>query len=89
MLRKRVTVKKVLSSRYSNSSRPQSWDDRKEGIDCIRTTSGEEIKLYSNGQQSTPKEGWVILLTDGSEDKGFSWTLYGIPPGSQTDVPFS
>lgn len=88
MLRKRVTVKKVLSSRYATSSRPSSWDERKDGIDCIRTTSGEEIKLLSNGQQSTPKEGWVILLQDGSEEKGFTWTLYGIPPGAEVGKPF-
>ena len=39
---------------------------------------GSTITLLSDGQQSPPKAGWVVLLYEGSEQDGYRWTLYGI-----------
>jgi hypothetical protein len=63
----------------SHPFRPDNWDERHSGIDIIRTTDGEVLKLLSDGMQSTPKPGWVIMLLDGNHEQGFKWTLYGIP----------
>lgn len=59
--------------------RPDSWDQRSEGIDIIRTTDGEVVKLLSDGMQSSPKPGWVLMLRNGDPADGMRWTLYGIP----------
>ena len=88
-MKAKVCVEDVVASRYGlsvkpassggkRSERPQSWDDRKEGIDVVRAFGGDTIKLKSSAMQSTPKPGWVIVLTGGSEQEGYSWTLYGI-----------
>lgn len=82
----KVCVAEVVSNRYGISGdrsagvgvRPESWDKRKAGIDVVRTDGGATIKLYSSPMQSTPKPGWVIVLTGGSEHEGYSWTLYGM-----------
>jgi hypothetical protein len=95
VLPRRIQVGAVLSSRYGDARsqaevrasqwfvpelhRPLSWDERRAGVDVICTSSGEELKLVSSGMQSTPKPGWVLLLTSGSAEDGFSWTLYGLP----------
>jgi hypothetical protein len=86
----RFQVCELISSRYGapvsgrgfscNPQRPLSWDERKEGVDVVRTLSGEEVKLYSSPMQSPPQPGWVVLITGGSGDTGYTWTLYGIPP---------
>lgn len=81
----RIQVAELVSSRYVETAgslpeRPMSWDERKEGTDLIRTTSGETVRLYSSAMQSPPKPGWVVLITGGSGDTGYTWTLYGIPP---------
>ncbi len=81
-----VIVKEVVESRYSNGVRPASWDERRAGVDRIRTSEGEELLLLSAGQQGTPKIGWQVLLTGQeslSQDKAqmttcFTWTLYGL-----------
>jgi hypothetical protein len=81
-----VIVKEVVESRYSNGVRPASWDERRAGVDRIRTSEGEELLLLSAGQQGTPKVGWQVLLT-GQESLSqensqmancFTWTLYGL-----------
>lgn len=81
-----VIVKEVVESRYSNGVRPASWDERRAGVDRIRTSEGEELLLLSGGQQGTPKVGWQVLLT-GQESLSqenneiatcFTWTLYGL-----------
>ena len=85
----KVCVAEVVSSRYrgitsvgrvesAGGERPQSWDQRVAGIDVVRAVGGETIKLHSMAMQSTPKPGWVIVLTGGSEDEGYTWTLYGM-----------
>ena len=82
----KVCVAQVVASRYgisgkpvsSKEARPQSWDDRKEGIDVVRAVGGGTIKLRSSAMQTTPRPGWVIVLIGGSEHEGYSWTLYGI-----------
>lgn len=74
----RVVVEHLVSSRYRCGRRPQSWDLRVEGIDVIRNSAGEELRLLSNGQQSPPKPGWTLILTSGDSSGGFRWTLYGI-----------
>lgn len=85
----KVCVSEVVTSRYGITpgvsrgeqalgDRPQSWDQRREGIDVIRTLGGETIKLKSSPMQSTPKPGWIIVLTGGTEGEGYTWTLYGI-----------
>jgi hypothetical protein len=91
----RLQVAEVLESRYSSESersqifkdqwfvpelnRPMSWDDRRGGVDVVRVAGGEVVRLLSSGMQSVPKPGWVIILTSGSEEGGYSWTLYGLP----------
>lgn len=84
----KICVAEVVSSRYATVGgacggkagweRPQSWDARKAGVDVVRALNGETFKLSSSPMQSTPRPGWVIVLTGGSEQEGFSWTLYGI-----------
>ncbi|MCB0353085.1 MAG: hypothetical protein KDD64_06150 [Bdellovibrionales bacterium] len=74
----RVRVGKIISSRYSGDSRPANWDLRTPGIDVIESTDGHAIKLESDGQQSPPQPGWEILITGGSEESGYRWTLYGL-----------
>lgn len=81
-----VTVKEVVESRYSNGVRPASWDERRAGVDRIRTNEGEELLLLSGGQQGTPKVGWQVLLTgqealsqeNNQMSNCFTWTLYGL-----------
>jgi hypothetical protein len=89
-LHAKAQVAEVLSSRYDSALqspeekrvgyRPAAWDERREGLDVVRTTSGEALRLFSNGAQSVPKPGWVIVVTGGSFESGYTWTLYGIPP---------
>lgn len=81
----RVSVKSVVRARYSDSERgtrglfkPDSWDARSQGIDVITTSDGNTINLLSDGGQSVPLPGWVLLLTDGDKEHGYRWTLYGI-----------
>jgi len=83
----RIKVKSVAASRYRKQEgyRPASWEQRKSGIDSVKTTSGEVINLFSDGQQSTPESGWEILLTGGNDKDGYSWTLYGITKLSSED----
>lgn len=80
-LPRRVTVAQVLQSRYAPGRRPGSWDARREGIERIRTTSGEELELFSTGGQSSPAPGWELLLTE-PRDTAVEWTLYGLKPES-------
>lgn len=53
----------VVRARYSAGSRPLSWDERKDGLEIVRTVDGEEVVLFSSGQQSSPAPGWELLLT--------------------------
>lgn len=79
----KVLVLELVSSRYDGASasrRPLSWDERREGIDEIRSSDGSVLKLNSSAMQSPPKPGWVIVLTEGTAKDGYSWTLYGITP---------
>ena len=82
---RRIQVSKVISSRYSawptSPERPDSWDERMSGCDTVEAEGGEVIRLASSPMQSTPRPGWVILLSDGDSKSGFTWTLYGISPG--------
>jgi len=76
-------VAELVSSRYGvsdapTSARPMSWDDRVAGFDVIRTTDGHTLKLASDGQQSPPDKGWIILLSAGDLEQGYRWTLYGL-----------
>jgi len=80
----RVQVSSIESSRYPPThERPSSWDRRVDGIDVVRTTEGQVLPLQSDGQQSPPKDGWIILITAGDEQSGYIWTLYGIPAGAK------
>jgi hypothetical protein len=83
-----ITVAKVPVG-----EKPLDWDNRIEGKDtvvvytesdccnhsepCHTGASTETIVLNSLGDQSTPAPGWVLMLTDGSPEAGYSWTLYG------------
>jgi len=78
----RVIVKEIVSCRYGAlppTGRLQSWDERKEGVDVVRLADGSTVKLWSDGQQSTPLPGWVIMITGGAPSDGYHWTLYGMP----------
>jgi len=82
-LHAKVCVSEVVSSRYGTSHgapRPLLWDERREGIDVVRVEGGATITLKSSAMQSTPKPGWILVLTGGSEREGYTWTLYGITP---------
>ena len=84
---KRVEIKSVLSPRYleyPQGGRPLSWDNRKEGVDEVELCDGSKLRLISDGGQSTPSPGWVLMLTSGSEESGYRWTLYGL--GNSTDT---
>ena len=87
-LPRQIEVLDIISSRYSPGSRPLSWDQRNSGIEIVKTTDGEEITLYSNGGQSTPQHGWVLVLTRQTDQlsaaetqSAYEWTLFGISPG--------
>jgi hypothetical protein len=81
---RKITVKKIVSQRYPvGILRPSSWDDRIEGVDTIESTDGEKINLQSTGQQSVPQPGWVILVDESGQTSAKSWTLFGLPKGSQ------
>lgn len=75
---RKIVVEALLSSRYNAAVRPTSWDDRIPGMDVIRTTSGEILKLQSSGGQSPPQAGYRLILADGEPTDGYRWTLYGI-----------
>jgi len=68
------------------AARPLSWDARKSGIDRIRTVAGEDLLLRSDGMQSTPKPGWLLLLVDDHDDEAYRWTLYGIPRAAMSSL---
>ncbi|MCB0343924.1 MAG: hypothetical protein KDD66_02355 [Bdellovibrionales bacterium] len=76
----RVVVKETLESRYAPGSKPQSWDDRRPGVEKVRTTDGEELSLMCSGAQSSPSGGWELLLTEKTPTGDYCWTLYGIHP---------
>jgi hypothetical protein len=78
-LPKAIFVKEVLKSRYADNDRPQNWDQRCSGIDTIIASDGNQYNLFCDGQQSTPKPGWQIVLNSGDNRAGFEWTLYGMP----------
>lgn len=77
-LPRKVEVLELVSSRYQSGKRPLSWDERAEGADVIKTKEGEVLKLVSEGGQSPPQQGWVLMLRDGDAARGYSWTLYGL-----------
>jgi len=74
-----VRVKQLLDSRYPSGERPQLWEERRAGCDRILCDDGRELRVCSDGGQSPPKKGWLIVLLGGDEDEGYQWTLYGIP----------
>lgn len=75
----RVTVSNISRCRYGEAGeRPISWDQRTAGVDEIQTDSGKSLKLFSDGGQGVPKPGWVVLITGGDSDQGYTWTLYGL-----------
>lgn len=80
VLSRYATIGSASGSHVQGRGRPASWDQRSEGIDVIRTAGGETVKLKSSAMQSTPRPGWIIVLTGGTEHEGYSWTLYGITP---------
>jgi hypothetical protein len=81
----RVEVQRLVSSRYDDPTqrgtrRPNSWDERIEGIDLVEVAGGGTVRLHSSPMQSPPKAGWILLLSGGNAGQGFTWTLYGIAP---------
>ena len=78
-LPQKVKVGEIVSSRYSDNVRPFSWDQRKDGVDVVRTEDGQVLKLWCDGGQSPPKRGWTLMLRGGDIDQGYQWTLYGMP----------
>ena len=74
----RVVVERVVSSRYQDGVRPESWDARREGVDIIALAGGRTIRLWSDGGQSPPRPGWHILLTSAGPENSQRWTLYGV-----------
>jgi len=78
-LPRRIKVAELVNSRYPNGRRPLSWDERIEGTDVVRTEDGKIIKLISDGGQSPPRKNWVLMLKDGDPERGYHWTVYGMP----------
>ena len=77
----KVCVVSLVSSRYGGvGERPLQWDERQAGKDVVSIEGGETITLQSSPMQSTPKPGWILVLTGGSHHEGYTWTLYGITP---------
>lgn len=76
-LKKKVVS--VVSGRYEAGQKPLSWDDRVSGIDTVIDSEGNELKLFSTGDQSTPAPTWEILLTSEAPEGASNWTLYAIP----------
>lgn len=74
-----VEVAELVSGRYPGAERPSSWDQRKAGIDVVRTTDGKLLNLLSDGGQSPPRKGWSLVLMDGDSAQGYTWTLYRMP----------
>lgn len=74
----KVSVCKLVSSRYPTHQRPESWDERRAGVDVVETLDGKVLKLWSDGQQSPPKEGWELMITENAPDGAYRWTLYGL-----------
>lgn len=77
----RVQVAEVISARSGVVGRTLDWDRRRPGVDVIRTMKGDVVRLFSDGGQSTPSPGWVLMLTGGNSAEGYEWTLYGLPAG--------
>ncbi|RIL10271.1 MAG: hypothetical protein DCC75_04710 [Proteobacteria bacterium] len=75
----KVQIKQILVSRYADNKRPLSWDQRLAGHDHIVTSNGQTIKLWSEGGQSPPRPGCAIIITSGSSEEGYKWTLYSMP----------
>jgi hypothetical protein len=83
----RFTVKSVSNSRYSSGvCRPQNWEQRVSGVETVTTECGKTLRLFCDGQQSTPQPGWVIVVDSKSvrEDGSVNWTLFGMPKGVNT-----
>jgi hypothetical protein len=70
----------VTEDLFLSPNRPANWEERLDGCEVIESVDGEQIQLWSDGMQSTPKPGWVILTTGGSQESGYTWTLYAMPP---------
>lgn len=79
---RRVIVKELISGRFPAGKKPTSWDDRRGGIDKVKTTEGEIISLQSTGGQSSPGAGWEILIElkekNVTDEPLYSWTLFGL-----------
>jgi hypothetical protein len=79
-----VKIVEVIESRYAPGQRPALWNERREGLEKIRTADGKVLQLFSTGGQSTPAPGWELLLTkvvpqtQSGTTAAFQWTLYGV-----------
>jgi len=95
-LPKKISIKEVVSSRYPEGERPTSWEERRAGLEVVKSEEGEIFNLYSNGGQSSPHPGWELLLVErvehapNSSDSGkssvpaYTWTLYALKPGFES-----
>ena len=81
----RIKVVGNVASRYPDHERPSSWDERVAGSDVVLDSESRRIHLLSDGGQSPPKPGWEILVTGGSVQSGYSWTLYSIPHKGESE----
>lgn len=80
-LSRRIIVEQLVEGRYPAGQKPISWDERREGVEVVKTNTGEQIRLASSGGQSSPAKGWELLLTavDPSSNAA-KWTLYSLGP---------
>ncbi len=84
-MQRRVKIESVISSRYQQPGfRPVSWDERRSGIEKVRTADGDTLLLDSASMQSTPAPGWELMLKEPvllkSGETAYLWTLYGLEP---------
>ena len=84
MLPRRIKITSVIKSRYTEIDtdtalcRPKSWDSRLAEVEVVKDHDNQEVKLRSNGGQSSPQEGWELMLTAGDPEQGYEWTLYSL-----------
>jgi hypothetical protein len=82
-----VVVNEVISGRYPGGIKPRDWSQRVSGIDVVMDENGRVFKLFSEGDQSVPRKGSILVLepiTTHSVENLYRWTLYGFKP--ETDV---
>lgn len=86
-------------NKVAPGTKPSNWDNRVSGEDVVsvsceainpnsaqKENSNMKIKLSSKGDQCIPAPGWSLMLTEGSSENGYEWTLYGFDRNSSAII---